>query len=124
MERVCFLMRVEPEHLDEYITRHRNVWPEMLEALRDTGWHNYSLFADDSGMIVGYLETQDYATAQAEMELTAINSAWQQSMSPLFAAGGSFADSPARLPEIFNLEDQLATFSTETEHSERTTKHP
>lgn len=124
MERVCFLLRVEPEQLDEYITRHRSVWPEMLEALRDTGWHNYSLFADDSGMIVGYLETEDFAAAQAEMEHTVINSAWQQSMSPLFAAGGSFDDSPARLPEIFNLEDQLGAISTNTQDSERTTTRP
>ncbi|GAA3841767.1 L-rhamnose mutarotase [Brevibacterium ammoniilyticum] len=124
MERVCFLMRVEPEQLDEYIARHRSVWPEMLEALRDTGWRNYSLFADDSGMIIGYLETENFAAAQAEMEHTAINSAWQKSMSPLFAVGGSFDDSPTRLTEIFNLEDQLAAITTDTEHSERTTTRP
>ena len=26
MERVCFLLRVDPERLDEYKERHRNVW--------------------------------------------------------------------------------------------------
>lgn len=30
MERVRFLIRVKPEHLDEYKRRHRAVWPEML----------------------------------------------------------------------------------------------
>ena len=49
MERVCFLLRVRPDRLDEYRARHRAVWPEMREALRGAGWRNYSLFLDDDG---------------------------------------------------------------------------
>ena len=44
MERVCFLLKVKPEKLDEYKERHKAVWPEMLQALREAGWHNYSIF--------------------------------------------------------------------------------
>jgi L-rhamnose mutarotase len=32
MERVCFLTRVRPDKLEEYRTRHREVWPEMTDA--------------------------------------------------------------------------------------------
>jgi L-rhamnose mutarotase len=42
MERVCFLLRVRPDRLDEYTERRRSVWPDMLEALRRAGWRNYS----------------------------------------------------------------------------------
>lgn len=28
-----------PERLDECTHRHQEVWPEMLAALRETGWH-------------------------------------------------------------------------------------
>ena len=61
MERVCFLARVRPERLEEYRERHEHVWPEMREALAKTGWGNYSLFLADDGLLVGYLETDDYA---------------------------------------------------------------
>lgn len=108
MERVCFRMQVDPARLAEYIAAHRAVWPAMLEALEATGWHNYSLFTDQTGMVIGYLETDDYETAQQGMELTEINAAWQESMSPFFAAGGSFDAGPERLQEVFHLEDQLA----------------
>ena len=64
MERVCFLLRVRPERLDEYRERHRAVWPEMLDALREAGWRNYSLFLRDDGLLVGYLETEDFEAAQ------------------------------------------------------------
>ena len=46
MERVCFRLQVKVDRLDEYIERHAEVWPEMLAALRETGWTNYSLFVD------------------------------------------------------------------------------
>lgn len=109
MERACFRMQVDPARIDEYIAAHRQVWPEMLTALESTGWTNYSLFADSAGMIIGYLETEDYEAAQRGMDRTEINAAWQQSMSPYFAAGGSYDEGPERLREVFHLEDQLAT---------------
>jgi len=45
MARYCFLLQVRPELLAEYRERHGAVWPDMLRALRETGWRNYSLFA-------------------------------------------------------------------------------
>jgi L-rhamnose mutarotase len=29
MQRVCFVLQVKPDRLDEYRERHRNVWPDM-----------------------------------------------------------------------------------------------
>ena len=63
IERVCFLLKVRPERLAEYKERHKAVWPEMLAALRETGWRNYSLFLRADGLLVGYLETPDFAAA-------------------------------------------------------------
>ncbi len=42
--RVCFRSSVQPGLIDEYRRRHAAVWPEMLRALKDAGWNNYSLF--------------------------------------------------------------------------------
>ena len=44
LQRVCFTLKLREERLDEYVGRHKHVWPEMQEALRATGWTNYSLF--------------------------------------------------------------------------------
>ena len=52
----------------------------MLDALATTGWHNYSLFLRDDGLLVGYLETDDFAAAQAAMEGTDVNARWQAEM--------------------------------------------
>ena len=44
MQRICFTLQVKPDRLDEYRAIHQQVWPEMQQALRETGWQNYSLF--------------------------------------------------------------------------------
>jgi L-rhamnose mutarotase len=86
MERVCFRLTVRPDRLDEYIHRHADVWPEMLAALRETGWHNYSLFIDlEDGTLIGYVESPDFDAAQAAMARQAVNARWQASMAEFFA---------------------------------------
>ena len=122
MARYCFLLQVRPELLDEYRGRHAAVWPEMLAALHATGWRNYSIFARADGLLVGYVEADDLAAAQAAMADTDVNTRWQADMSKYFIGpdGNSPAgdEEPARLlrpdesflllDEIFNLDDQLA----------------
>ena len=101
MERVCFLLRVDPDRLEEYKERHRSVWPEMLDALRDAGWGNYSLFLGDDGLLVGYVETEDFEAAQRAMADAEVNDRWQREMAPFF---GERADEGlVRLEEVFHL---------------------
>jgi L-rhamnose mutarotase len=106
MERVCFLLQVRPDRLDEYRARHRAVWPDMLAALRDAGWRNYSLFLRDDGLLVGYVETDDFAAAQRAMEATDVNARWQAEMAEFFALpSGERPDTGlTRLPEVFHLD--------------------
>ncbi len=106
MKRVCFLLRVKKERLPEYQERHKKVWPEMLQALRETGWHNYSLFLTGDGLLVGYLETPDFEKAVAGMQSREINDRWQREMAPFFESGGGrHADEQmAPLEEVFHLD--------------------
>ncbi|MET0897059.1 MAG: L-rhamnose mutarotase [Mycobacterium sp.] len=88
MERVCFLLQLKPDRVQDYLAAHEHVWPEMREALHDAGWRNYSLFVRaEDGLVVGYLETPDFAAAQQAMADTDINAKWQAGMSQYFAAG-------------------------------------
>jgi len=106
MERVCFLARVQPDRIEEYRARHRVVWPEMLDALREAGWGNYSLFLTEDGLLVGYLETGDFVSAQQRMAVTAVNERWQAEMAPYFADldGARPDEGFRRIDEIFHLD--------------------
>jgi L-rhamnose mutarotase len=104
--RVCFLLKVRPEKVEEYKTRHAQVWPEMLEALRETGWRNYSLFLKAGGLLVGYLETDNFDQARAAMKEREVNARWQREMAPFFESleGAGPDDAMQTLEEVFHLD--------------------
>lgn len=106
MQRVCFVLQVRPEVLEQYRERHRAVWPEMLGALRETGWHNYSLFLRPDGLLVGYFETPDLQRARAGMAEREVNARWQSEMAPFFVAlEGRMPDEGfLKLEEVFHLD--------------------
>jgi L-rhamnose mutarotase len=108
--RYCFLLQVRPECIDEYKERHHAVWPEMLAALRDTGWRNYSLHLRDDGLLVGYVECDDLAAARGAMAETDVNARWQAEMAQYFTGldGRAPDEGFLVLEEVFHLEDQLS----------------
>ncbi|MFC9244766.1 L-rhamnose mutarotase [Streptomyces sp. NPDC057136] len=105
MQRVCFLLKVRAEKTEEYRERHHHVWADMLAALSEAGWHNYSLFLREDGLLVGYLETPDFDRARAAMEATEVNARWQTEMAHFFEElDGQAPDAAMRpLTEVFHL---------------------
>jgi L-rhamnose mutarotase len=106
----CFVLQVRPDLLADYRERHSAVWPQMLHALRDAGWGEYSIFARKDGLIVGYVETADLDAAQRAMATTDVNARWQADMARFFVGlDGTPADEGFEVLDlIFNLEDQLS----------------
>lgn len=109
IQRVCFQLQLKPGLNKEYTRRHAAVWPEMLHALKSSGWNNYSLFLRADGLLIGYFETENLSEAQARMAATEVNARWQAEMSGFFEdLDGAPDEGFLRLTEVFNLEDQLA----------------
>ena len=107
MQRVGFLLKVKPELVEQYKQRHQNVWPEMQEALRRTGWHNYSLFLRPDGLLFGYFEAEEsFAAALEGMSREEVNERWQSFMAPYFeGVAGTHADElMIELEEVFHLD--------------------
>ena len=109
MERVCFQLQVRADRLDEYRERHLAVWPEMLQAIAAAGRRNYSLFLREDGLLIGYYETDSDAASQAALAADPRTAAWEAHMEGFFVSLEGRADQGAvALPEVFNLEQQLA----------------
>jgi L-rhamnose mutarotase len=107
MRRVGFILKVKEELIDEYKEHHKNVWPEMLEALNACGWHNYTLFMRDDGLLFGYFETlESLQAAQEAMAQMDVNARWQDLMSPYFEIPeGAHPDAMfVELEEVFHLD--------------------
>jgi L-rhamnose mutarotase len=112
--RVCFTLQVRPDRLPEYRERHAAVWPDMLRALRDAGWRDYRLFLRDDGLLVGTVDVDDLAAAQAAVDATEVSARWEAEMAPLFATGDGRGK--ATLDLVFDLDAQLAAREAGAEH--------
>lgn len=106
MQRVGFLLQVKKDRIDEYRKHHEAVWPEMLAALRRTGWHNYSLFMRDDGLLFGYFEAVESFSASLEgMAKEQINLKWQEFMGPYFESiSGRPDQNMITLEEVFHTD--------------------
>lgn len=112
MTRVCFTQRVRPDRLDAYRERHRCVWPEMLRALADTGWHDYRLFLTGDGLLIGFVECADLDDALAQMAVREVNDRWQASMAEFFVSGDRPDTGFDQVEQVFHLEEQLAALDS------------
>ena len=65
MERYAWKAVVKEGMLEEYVRRHQEIWPELVEVLRQAGIVNYTIWNCGSELF-GYYECEkgaDYAAA-------------------------------------------------------------
>ena len=101
-DRVGFVLEVKPERIDEYVEAHREVWPEMLAALKEAGIRNYTIFRAGA-RVFGYFETDDREATERYLAGQAVSARWQDHMAELLAARVDDAE-PEPLEEIFRLD--------------------
>ena len=106
MKRVGFLLKVKQDRIEEYNKHHEAVWPEMLAALRRHGWHNYSLFMREDGLLFGYFEAaESFDASLAGMAKEEINQKWQEFMGPYFESiSGRPDENMMPLQEVFHTD--------------------
>ena len=76
MERLCHIFRIAPGTEAEFTRRHVEIWPEMVDAMREAGIRNYSLFRRDLE-VIGYSECHpDVATAFARFAELGVGARW------------------------------------------------
>ena len=93
MQRVAFIIRVQPDKLDEYRKLHNPIWPELQDELKAAGIRNYSLWLKPDGTEFGYLECDDWDEACAYLDKSQVHDKWQELMqkylmTPVDAAQG------------------------------------
>ncbi len=69
MEKYAWKGLIAPGMIEEYIRRHNEIWPEMIEVLKEAGIVNYTIW-NVGNEVFGYYECEkgaDYAARiQAE----------------------------------------------------------
>ena len=84
MKRFGFVIRVDPGQVERYKEYHRNVWPEVLDAIRRSNIRNYSIFLKDD-YLFGYYEYHglDHAADMASIAADPKTQEWWSIMMPM-----------------------------------------
>lgn len=102
MERAGFVLPIQPGKVDEYVIAHANVWPDMCDAIRESGIQNYTIY-QYGNLAIGYLEADDVAASFEALGKTDVNARWQEAMAGLLESRVG-QDGPDGLTEIFHLD--------------------
>jgi L-rhamnose mutarotase len=104
MERLCFTFEIYPGQEEEYKRRHDEIWPELVEALTESGLRNYTLFRRDL-QVVGYVECHpDVATAFGKLSGYEVNTRWATWFEEVIAKLVDENGDLFRLEEVWHLD--------------------
>lgn len=104
MIRKAFVMRVNPDHQEEYRKRHNPIWPDLEAVLKSHGVHNYSIFLHpETCQLFGYVEIEDEARWQS-IAGTDVCRKWWTYMSELMPSNPDGSPGSLDLPEVFHID--------------------
>ena len=81
-QQFAWVLEVRPGYEDEYKKRHEEIWPEMVDMLRNSGVRNYSIFRHGLTLF-GYFETDDLEQTIAAINASDANRRWGEYMTPI-----------------------------------------
>jgi L-rhamnose mutarotase len=82
MAQYAWVLELRPGYEEEYVRRHQEIWPEMVEALRSAGIRNYSIFRHGLTLF-GYFETDDIEKTREYLANDETNRRWSEWMDPI-----------------------------------------
>ena len=105
MERVAFLLNIREGQQEEYVQRHREVWPQVLRDVEKAGFRQMNIFIAGRQLFL-YMEVDDYAKAVHILSDCPESVRWEDYMEPIMesAEGDSYDPAnpyPVSLPEVF-----------------------
>ena len=108
MEHVMFVQEVKPDKKDEYIDVHRNAWPDLLVAIKESGIEREMIWLHGNNIYI-YMMSEDFDRAMSTLAEKQVFKDWIEKMEPLLAMMQDYSGegNVIRLDKVFDLEKQL-----------------
>ena len=103
MTRHMWVLEVRPGYEEEYKRRHDEIWPEMLDALREAGIRNYSIFRHGLHLF-GYFETDDFERAKQFLATDEVNARWSEWFQDVIEERFDEQGRPLEAEEVWHLD--------------------
>ncbi len=104
MEKVAFVMTLKPGYEQEYKKRHDEIWPELVEELKNAGVSDYSIFYEESSnKLFAVLKREDAHTMGA-LPNNAVVKKWWQHMADIMDTHEDNEPVATDLIKVFHLD--------------------
>lgn len=104
MEKIAFVMQLKPGYEEEYRRRHDEIWPELVELLRDAGVSDYSIFLHPETLqLFGVLKRSDNHR-MTDLPKTAVMQKWWNHMADIMDTESDKSPVSMPLQKVFHLE--------------------
>jgi L-rhamnose mutarotase len=104
MQRVAFKMKMTPGMKAEYIKRHNEVWPEIVELIKKSGISDYSIFLDEETNILFGIQKVEGSTGSQDLGFAEIQKKWWDYMSDIMEVNPDNSPISIPLEEVFHLD--------------------
>ena len=103
-KKIAWVWEIKEEYLEEYILMHSNPWPEIMQAHRDAGIRNYSIFQSGTKFFYCF-ECDDVDKAFQYLAKNEVCQKWNAITSKMVKGSFDFnEDSPiTKMQEVFYL---------------------
>lgn len=104
MQRIAFLMKLKAGHEEEYLRRHTEIWPEMVETLKKAGISNYNIFRNGL-QLFATLEVEDFKHMTEYLSTDPTAARWEDIMKEIIERDvDPETNFPALLPQMFHMD--------------------
>ena len=101
MKRVAFKMKLKPGFKKEYIKRHNEVWPGIVELIKKSGISDYSIFLDEETNILFGVQKVEGAVSSQDLGAAEIQQKWWDYMSDIMEVNPDNSPVTIHLEEVF-----------------------
>jgi len=83
MARYFFMYQCRPGTEEEYAERHKNVWPGVIEALKNAGFSNFTTYMKGNQLYATIETDGDFREAWSDFQADPVTQRWEKYMSEI-----------------------------------------
>jgi L-rhamnose mutarotase len=104
MRRHALKMKLKPGNKEEYKKRHDEIWPELEQALKEAGIHNYSIFLDEETNTLFAVQKLDEDHTSEQLPKLPVMKKWWDFMADIMEVNPDNSPVTKPLKEVFYME--------------------
>ena len=103
-KRFGFKMKMLPGFREEYKKRHSEIWPELVQLLKNEGIGNYSIFLDEETNTLFAYQEQSGENSSQDLGNTETVKKWWKHMADIMETNEDSSPVTIPLDQVFYME--------------------